>query len=194
MIKQLSTGSSMRGISGFLRKRIPLINRWEEHLDIACKQLQVTIDSRVKARFDKMIEERASVQELMLISDHAKIRLDKGEDISGSAAEARLQKIRKIANPIIHTNKIYKEAVFTDMRLAAQRKGHLSLYSAYQLATEMRTHTKEAEGSSTLALDRFANDLVFNHKDLTQYGARYEKVKAPVFKDTESAFFAKTED
>lgn len=194
MIKQLSTGNALRGMSGFLRKRIPLINRWEEHLDIACKQLQVRIDALMERRFAAMTTERASIQELMLISDHAKIRIDKGEAIHGSAAEARLQKIRKIANPIIHTNQIYREAVFTDMSLAAQRKGHLSLYSLYQLATEMRTHTKETDGSSMLALDRFANDLVFNHKDLTQYGARYEKVKAPVFKDTEDAFFAKTEE
>lgn len=194
MIKQMSSGNSLRGMSSFLRKRIPLMNRWEEHLDIACRQLQVRIDALMERRFAAMLEQRASIQELLLISDHAKARLDKGTAVHGTAAEGRLTRIRKTANPIIHTNKIYKEAVFTDMRLAAQRKGHLSLYSAYQLATEMRTHTDEVDGSSTLALDRFANDLVFNHKDLTQYGARYEKVKAPVFTDTEAAFFARTED
>lgn len=193
MLKQISTGNSIRGMSSFLRKKIPLINRWEEHLDIACKQLQVRIDSEVKRRFTAMTQERASIQELLLISEHAKTRIDKGQNMKGSAEEVRLSRIHKTANPIIHTNKIYKETVFTDMRLAAQRKGHLTVFDAYNLATEIRTHTQECEGSSTLALDRFANDLIFNHHDLTQYGARFEAPKAAVFKDTESAFFGKTE-
>lgn len=193
MLKQISTGNVIRGMSSFLRKRIPLMNRWEEHLDIACKQLQVRIDAVVQARFSKMVLERASVQELMLISEHAKTRLTKGTTIYGTAEEGRLTRIHRTANPIVHTNKIYKETVFTDMRLAAQRKGHLSVYDAYNLATEIRTHTTEVEGSSTLALDRFANDLIFNHHDLTQYGARFEGVRAAVFKDAESAFFGKPE-
>lgn len=193
MLKQVSTGNTIRGMSSFLRKRIPLINRWEEHLDIACKQLQVRIDATVKARFTKMVLERASVQELMLIAEHAKVRREKGTNLSGSAAEVRLSRIYKTANPIVHTNKIYKDTVFTDMRLAAQRMGHLSVFDAYNLATEIRTHTQEVDGSSTLALDRFANDLIFNHHDLTQYGARWEAPKAAVFADTESAFFGKTE-
>lgn len=192
MLKQVSTGNSIRGMSSFLRKRIPLINRWEEHLDIACKQLQVRIDSEVKRRFEKMVVERASVQELLLIAEHAKTRLNKGPNIKGSAAEVRLTRIHHAANPILHTNAIYKENVFTDMRLAAQRKGHLSVFDAYNLATEIRTHTLECDGSSTLALDRFANDLIFNHHDLTQYGARWEAPKAPVFTNTEAAFFGKT--
>lgn len=194
MLKQTSTGNSIRGMSSFLRKRIPLINRWEEHLDIACKQLQVRINSEVKRRFEKMVIERASVQELMLISEHAKCRLDKGPNMIGSAAEVRLRRIHHAANPILHTNKVYKESVFTDMRLAAQRKGHLTVFDAYNLSTEIRTHTNECDGSSTLALDRFANDLIFNHHDLTQYGARWEAPKAAVFKDTESAFFGRTKD
>lgn len=193
MLKQTSTGNSIRGMSSFLRKRIPLINRWEEHLDIASKQLQIRINSEVKRRFEKMATERASVQELMLVAEHAKVRRDKGTNIVGSAVEARLTRIYKTANPIIHTNKIYKDSVFTDMRLAAQRKGHLSVFDAYNLATEIRTHTQEVDGSSTLALDRFANDLIFNHHDLTQYGARFEAPKAAVFADIESAFFGKTE-
>jgi len=192
MLKQISTGNSIRGMSSFLRKRIPLINRWEEHLDIACRQLQVRIDSEVKRRFDKMLLERASIQELMLISEHAKTRLDKGPYMRGSTQEERLKRIRFAANPILHTNKIYKETVFTDMRLAAQRKAHLTVFDAYMLSTEMRTHSDECDGSSTLALDRFANDLIFNHHDLTQYGARFEAPKAAVFANTESAFFGKT--
>lgn len=194
MLKQTTTGNSIRGMSSFLRKRIPLINRWEEHLDIACKQLQVRINSEVKRRFEKMTQERASVQELLLIAEHAKIRIDKGPYMKGSAQEVRLRRIHRVANPIIHTNKIYKDAVFADMRLAAQRKGHLTVFDAYNLATEIRTHTDECDGSSTLALDRFANDLIFNHHDLTQYGARWEAPKAAVFKDIESAFFGKTQE
>jgi hypothetical protein len=189
MLKQTQTGNVLRGMASFLKKRIPLMNRWEEHLDIACKQLQVRIESEVKRRFAIMGTERASIQELQLVYDHAKTRIDKGQNLKGSVAEVRLQKIMHAMNPVLHSNKVYKEQVFTDKRLAAQRKGHLSVFDTYTLATEARTHAKEVDGSSNLALDRFSNDLIFNHTDLTQYGARYEGMKYTAFDGVEQAFY-----
>ena len=189
VLKHQSTGNILRGMASFLKKRIPLMNRWEEHLDIACKQLQVRIESEIKRRFQAMNHERASIQELQLVYDHAKTRIDKGPNMKGSAAEIRLQKIMHASNPVLHSNKIYKEGVYTDMRLAAQRKGHLSVFDTYTLATEIRTHSPEADGSSNLAMDRFANDLIFNHKDLTQYGARFEGTKVSAFNNVEEAFY-----
>lgn len=189
MLKQQSTGNVLRGMASFLKKRIPLMNRWEEHLDIACKQLQVRIESEVKRRLVSMNSERASIQELQLVYDHAKTRLDKGTSMKGSATADRLQKIMHAANPVLHSNKVYREQVFSDMRLAAQRKGHLSVFDTYTLATEIRTHSPEVDGSSNLAMDRFANDLVFNHTDLTQYGARYEGSKVSAFDNVEQAFY-----
>jgi hypothetical protein len=192
VLRQNSNGSLLRGMSSFLRKRIPLVNRWEEHLDIACKQLQVRIDSEVKKRFKGMGTERASIQELMLISDHAKLRMEKGVNLKGSVVEEKLNRIHRTANPVIHCNQVYKELVFTDKRLAAQRAGHLSVFDAYRLATEVRTISAEVEGSSALALDRFANDLIFNHHDLTQFGARFEAPTQSAFKDVEAAFYGRS--
>jgi hypothetical protein len=192
VLREVSTGNLLRGRAAFLRKRIPLVNRWEEHLDIACKQLQTRIDSEVKRRLKTMIGERASVQELQLLYDHAKTRLEKGLAVRGSVAGITLQRIMRITSPLIHCNKIYKENVFTDMRIAAQRAGHLSVFDAYKVAIELRTRTVEVDGSSTLAIDRYANDLIFNRTDLTQYGARYETTKTPAFEDLEAAFNGST--
>ena len=192
VLREVSTGNLLRGRAAFLRKRIPLVNRWEEHLDIACKQLQTRIVSEVGRRLKAMTTERASVQELQLLYDHAKTRIEKGTNLKGSVAEVTLRRVMRTTSPLIHCNKIYKENVFTDMRIAAQRAGHLSVIDAYKITTEMRTRTNEVDGSSTLALDRFANDLIFNRTDLTQYGARYESTKRAAFADPEAAFHGKT--
>jgi hypothetical protein len=183
-----TTGTYIRGMSSTLRKRIPLVNRWEEHLDIACRQLETRIDSEIKRRFAIMVKHRASIQELQLISDHANTRLKGVPTIKGSLAEQTLQRIYHASNPVLHLNKVYQSQVFTDMRLAAQRAGHLTVFDAYLLASDIRTNSVECEGSSTLALDRFCNDLIFNRDDLTQYGTRYENTQGNVFKSVEHAF------
>jgi hypothetical protein len=82
-----------------------------------------------------------------------------------------------------------RENVFKDKRLSAQVPGHLSLFDAYNLATEIRTHTRETEGSSMLALDKMANDFIFNHQDLTQHASRFTRPRDASFGDHETAFF-----
>lgn len=192
VLREVSTGNLLRGRAAFLRKKIPLVNRWEEHLDIACKQLQTRLDAIMKRRLKAMTTERASVQECQLLYDHAKTRVEKGTNVKGSSQELTLRKVMRVVSPLIHCNKVYRENVFTDMRIAAQRMAHLSVYDTYRMAIELRSRTTEVDGSSTLALDRFANDLIFNRTDLTQYGARYETTKTPAFTDLEAAFNGRT--
>jgi len=66
------------------------------------------------------------------------------------------------------------------------------VFDTYTLATEIRTHSPEVDGSSNLALDRFSNDLIFNHADLTQYGARYEGKTYTAFDNVEEAFYGRS--
>jgi hypothetical protein len=187
MLWRLICTNGMRGMTQFLNTRIPLVNRWEEHLEIANVQIQNKVNSMVARRLAGMGSQPATVAELMLITSHARKRFE--QTMQGEASREALHNIMQIADPVLHLANNYRENVFTDKRVAAQVPGHLSLFDAYNLATEIRTHTREVEASSTRALDQFANDLVFNRKDLTQHASRYVKPRDPSFVNHERAFF-----
>ncbi len=191
MLWRLICTNGMRGMTHFLNTKIPLINRWEEHLAIANAQIQNKVDGMVKRRLSGMGEQHATVNELQQIATHARKRYEK--TIQGEESHDRLRNIIQVADPSLHLANVYRESVFKDTRVSAQVPGHLSLFDAYNLATEVRSHTRETEGSSTLALDRFANDLVFNRKDLTQHASRFAKPRLASFSDHETAFFGTLE-
>lgn len=187
MLWRLICENGMRGITSFLNTKIPLINRWEEHLDIANAQIQNKVSGMVKRRLAGMGDQFATVSELQQIATHARKRYEK--TMQGEAGHDQLRTIIQVADPSLHLANVYREGVFKDKRLSAQVPGHLSLFDAYNLATEIRTHTRETDGSSMLALDRFANDLVFNHKDLTQHASRFATPRDASFSNHEQAFF-----
>ena len=191
MLWRLICSNGMRGMTHFLNTKIPLINRWEEHLDIANAQIQNKVDGMVKRRLTGMGAQHATVNELQQIATHARKRYEK--TIQGEESHDRLRNIIQVADPSLHLANVYRESVFKDTRVSAQVPGHLSLFDAYNLATEVRSHTRETEGSSTLALDRFANNLVFNRKDLTQHASRFSKPRLASFSDHETAFFGTLE-
>lgn len=192
MLYRMICENGMRGLTRFLNTKIPLINRWEEHLDMANMQIQNKVNSVVKGRLGAMSHERATVAELCQVADYARARIGKTRERMESLTHEqfeRLQRIAAITDPVMHSGKVYRENVFTDSRLAAQMPGHLTTLDAYNLATEVRSHTPEIEGASTLALDRFNNDLVFNRKDLTQHAAQFTKPRLSVFSNPDQAFF-----
>lgn len=189
MLWRLICTNGMRGVTSFLNTKIPLINRWEEHLDIANAQIQNKVDGMVKKRLAGMGDQYATVSELQAIAGHARKRYER--TMQGEDAHDQLRTIIQVADPSMHLGNVYRENVFKDKRLSAQVPGHLSLFDAYNLATEIRTHSRETEGSSALALDRMANDFIFNHEDLTQHSARFVKPRDASFDNHEKAFFGK---
>jgi len=189
MLYRLICTNGMRGLRNFMNTRIPLINRWEEHLEIASRQIQNKVDSMVTARMAQMGRERATVAETMLLASHAYKRTQcQGNRTVKNKIDA-LNRIIDIANPRLHLGKTYKEPVFKDKRLAAQMPAHISVFDLYNMATEIRTHTDEADGSSDRGLDKLSNDLVFDRKDLTQHASRFVTPKLSQWSDPDAAFF-----
>jgi hypothetical protein len=191
--------NGMVGSSDIFNARIPVVNRWQEHLEIASRQIQNKVNGTVTKRLHQMGNERASVGELQLISTHAENRLleldivDFGSMAQFDEVRASLRNINNIANPEIHLANHYKAGAFEDKNLTAQLAGHLSLFDAWNLVTEMFSHTKEVVSSSNTALQKMANALVF---DGAKRDARLNRtdVTAPVmssFSDPEVAFFGK---
>ncbi len=189
--------NGMIGSSDIFNARIPVVNRWEEHLEIAARQIQNKVNSNVSNRLSMMGSERATVGELQLISGHAENRLLESNFLEFDSYEhyeevrKSLRNINSIANPEIHLANHYKDSTFEDRNLTAQLPGHLSLFDAWNLVTELFSHTKEVTSSSNVALQKMANSLVF---DGAKRNARLNRtdVSAPIlssFSSTETAFF-----
>lgn len=155
--------NGMVGVSDFMNTNIPMVNRWEEHLEIAARQIQNKVADKVAGRLKTMSDEQATVGELTLLSEHATSRMAAKSDQLPEERE-RLTNIYKVVNPVFHCADHYKASVFSDTNVSAQLPGHLSMFDAFNIATEMYTHTNESEGSSGLALQRIANNLLFDTK------------------------------
>lgn len=191
--------NGMVGSNDIFNARIPVVNRWQEHLEIAARQIQNKVNGNVTNRLAVMGNERATVRELQLISGHAENRLlemsvlDFGSHNEYQEVRNVLRNINNISNPEIHLANHFKDHTFEDRNLTAQLPGHLSLFDAWNLVTEMFSHTKEVTTSSNTALQKMSNSFVF---DGATRNARMNRkdVNAPImssFSDPETAFFGK---
>lgn len=191
--------NGMIGSSDIFNARIPVINRWEEHLEIAARQIQNKVESRVSTRLRQMGHERASVAELQLIAAHAENRMvemdiaEFGSFAEYDAVRKALRNINMVASPEVHLRNHYKDAAFDSSSVAAQLPGHLSLFDAWNLVTEMYSHTVESASSSATALQKMANSMVFDgdKRDARLNRRDVSKPMLSSFSDADLAFFGK---
>jgi len=179
--------NGMIGLTSFLNTRIPLFNRWEEHLDIASRQIQNKVNDTVIGRVQHMASERASVGECMLLEQHAFDRLY-APTIKDSDERERLINILTAVSPKTHLSSVYRSEVFDDKNMADQLPGHLTHCDVFNIATERRSHTQCSTKSSNTALDRFANHILFDD-DTDTSGAQLSGPKLSAFSSPERAFF-----
>jgi hypothetical protein len=188
LVRLICTNGAV-GLTSFLNTKIPLQNRWEEHLDIASRQIQNKVSSIVVERVQRMIEERASVGECLLLEQHIFDRLYSPTPKSDNERE-RLLALLSAVSPQAHMSQVYREEVFLNKALAAQVQGHLSHFDLWNIATEVRTHTGSSANSSDNALDKLANSLMFDVED--NYSLSNARMSAPSlssFADPERAFY-----
>lgn len=188
LLWRLLCTNGMEGYTSFLNSRIPLINRWEEHLDIANRQIQNKVDGMVTRRLTQMGTERCTVAEATLVAQHAQTRLAKG-NFDSETTRKRLSSIANIAHPVPHLGQVYRSNVFEDKRLAVQMPAHLTTFDVFNMATEVRTHSNEVEGSTARALDIFSNRIIFDRRDKTQAASRFVLPQQSAFSDPDAAFF-----
>ena len=193
----------MTGLTSLFNAKVPLLNRWEEHLDIADQQIQNKLDSMLSERFSQMTNERATLADCLRLQDHVHNRLQHysntnmvGESslsVAGSRG-TKLRNINKVVDPSTHLSKFYKENALKDRRLAAQLPSHLSIFDAYNIATEIASHTSPADNSSNYAMDKFANELVFDRSDRRQHAARFGGQDIASFSNPDQAFFGDVDE
>jgi hypothetical protein len=186
---RLICSNGMVGVASFLNTKVPLFNRWEDHLDIASTQIQNKVNSIVTSRIDIMARKNASVGDCLLLQEHVHDRLhSKGSLVDGD--RERLLRLMAAVSPSVHLSDRYRDTVFSDRNLAYQLPAHLTQFDAFNIATEVRTHTQPTPKSSDNALDKFANGMLFDdQRSFALVASRMGAVKTAAFSDPERAFY-----
>lgn len=170
------------GLASFLNSKIPLVDMWQQNLDIASKQIQNQVDSKFEHRLQQMHRTHTSVGMLMNLMKHVEERLSNSENTFQQAN--LLEGIHRVINPIEHCGHVYRDNVFNDVNVASQCNSHLSKLDVFNIVTELSSHTSGTEKSSMNALQRMANQLLWIEKDFKTS----RKIDSP-FADTQHAFY-----
>jgi hypothetical protein len=179
--------NGMVGLTNFVNSKVPLENRFEEHLNIAARLIQNKVNGIVVERVGQMAKEHCSVADLLLLESHATERLQTTVD---SIEHAKLSNIIHAVSPSLQLADIYRPSVFEDKNLAAQLPGHLSAFDVFNVATEMRTHILPSTKSSDFALDKFANGKLFDSQDnYNVVAGRASAQQMDSFESSQQAFF-----
>lgn len=174
--------NGMIGTTNFMNTKIPLMNMWEQNLSIANKQIQARIHNKATSRLEQMSRESASVLTLMQIKSHIEKRAaDKEVEVEDRNL---LVGLKRVVDPTVHLAHVYRPSVFDNAHVAAQQASHLSKMDAWNIVTEMSSHTSEGDDSTTFALSRIANDLMFSDRDF-----RVKQAIDSPFKSSDHAFF-----
>lgn len=185
IVRQLCS-NGMTATTDILNTKIPLMNRWDEHLHIASAQIHAKANSLVSNRMHQMMLEHASVNDLMLIAKHIHTRL--GNEELDVETKRKLTAMYKAVNPVFHLNKVYKDSVFNNTSIASHTPAHLSKFDAYNALTELSSHYSEHGASTFVSLNKKANELVFEEDRKVQHKLGTSNVSA--FSDPDMAFFA----
>lgn len=161
-IIRLICTNGMVGMTNFMNTKIPIVNEWTQHMEIASKQLQNKIGSVINTRVKQMTlsQSRASVRDCQRVVEAC---MQRYQNPLKTAEEVRhIKAIGYAADPTLHLGKHYSSSVFNDKRLSEQSASHLTEFTLWNMLTELATHTAETDSSSNSALHKHANDLMFD--------------------------------
>lgn len=186
LIRQICT-NGMIGLTPFVNMSIPLVNRWEEHIDIANKQLQNKITGMMSSRLEAMMSSRASVADAQLLDKHVMQRLMETTNV---VDRERLQAIYDVVDPYTNLCTYYKAEVFDNKAMAAQVPAHITVFDAWNITTEVCQHSQQVQGSSDAGLQKLANSLLFDRECTVKRVAHIGKnIDLSPFSSAERAFF-----
>ena len=189
---RLICANGMSGLTSFLNNKIPLVNRWEENLEIANKQIQNTITNMLQKRMVELNSMRASVRDCQRVVDYCKERLANSTfNHANEKATNILMNNAYIADPELHLADHYQPNVLNDRRVSDQLASHLSLFTVWNMLTEIASHTSVGESAATdFSIHKHANEIMFDRGVVSNNSADSQagKIKLdPVFANVEAA-------
>lgn len=196
-IVRLLCVNGMIGTTQIFTPKIPLINQWEHHLNIATRQIQNTIEEKVNQSIHRLIETRAPVNMCRALHELINARLDQPLD---PEERMLLLGVRETVNPYTNLEKFYTTKAIDSDVTGGILPSHLTGYDLYNMITEVNTHSRGCKKASVTKLNEMANTLMFEptvtlgYADMTAVsgalaGMQSANVRLASFSNPEQAFF-----
>lgn len=161
-----------------LQKKVPIINLFERHLQIASDQVMHYANMHLQDKIARMENEVASVREVNLVANHVNYRRQDSTHDSRFSNFAELLESGRL-------NEYYSKQALENAAIAETLPSHLDRYTLFNLVTEMRSHTTETDRSTGRALDVLASNLMLKESTVSHGGG---KVPQRLFTSPEKAF------
>lgn len=155
-VERLVCTNGMVGTAPFVVMDIPLINCWEEHLDMSTTILKPKYQDILSHRFADMTKQPASLKDLMFVYDSLNGLSE------NSVQPEHMKKIVTILNelnPSLHLTHVYRDKAFQSKH-SEHLPSHLTQFDLMNVMTEVSTHYVTNDLQS--AFQRKANNLVFD--------------------------------
>ena len=155
--------NGMVGLSSFFSAKIPMVNDWEAGLAIANKRIQSEVTARITRRMAEMGDLPATVRDCHRIVNMCQERLNDSEiNKEDKKTSSILAKVQMAADPMLHLTNHYDGDLLTDMQLGDQLPSHLSLFTLWNMLTEINSHTYETLNSTQNGVTKYANEVLID--------------------------------
>lgn len=184
-VERLVCENGMLAMSPLLTFDVPVIDNWEENLDVVSMQLKPRVNAVLQDRFLAMEEMRASLGDVQRAHRVLSSRMDNADD----QAHMRLTQLAHLTDVQRHLERFYDPAVFENRNLADRAESHLTQFALFNVLTEAASHTPSSQEASDAAIQMAINRLVFDEAD-RQLGFKARQIPEQTDSNPERAFFS----
>jgi len=165
-LERLICQNGMVGLSSLLNAKIPLVNDWEEGLNIANKLIQNKIGTMITGRMAQMNDNSmmATVRDCHRVTAMCQARLVSADNFGDDVLREKLAMTQLAADPHLHLKGVYGNEILEDMKMCDQLRSHLTLFSLWNILTDISSHTVEVKDNSNFAVQRWANEVLIDRK------------------------------
>lgn len=177
-----SNGAMMR--TPLLQNDIRVVNDWERHMGIARTVLLNRTEQLLTNRMEQMYHTVAPLSLVDQLRTHAEARLE-SDDNRGHSQQLMLRSLLDLTDVVKHGKGVITEDHTDNLetRFKDRCPSHMPLYSLFNLATEMNSHTAESESSSRRGVDSLVSRIMFNDEQIVIGRSKMSSA----FKDPEAA-------
>lgn len=197
-VERLICDNGMVATADVMNYTVPMVNDWREGLEIAHRRLTNKLESTLVGGLENTTTHRASVATVALLNDHITNRMKAAVNFGNmSDAEAsaklrernrRLLELGELTDVKRQLGQQYTTKVFEDRSIGKMLPSHLTAFDAFNIATELSSHTNESQHSSNSALNGIANGIVFQNSELKSQHAFVDTPRLSDFNDHDQAF------
>lgn len=149
---RLVCANGLKVRESLLTKKVPIINMYDRHLQIASQQTLKYAEELLVGKLADLEHQRASVRDVMLCLSHLEQRLQANDDCPV------LNRLHALCSHDYRN--YYSTDALSNTAISATLPSHLDSYTLLNCVTEMSSHTEAVDRSSTNALSKFGSDLI----------------------------------